>query len=106
MSDHSTETKVISLDFTIPWTYAETAYFLRMAEDTLRDRVKRGRDAPPRMKVGSSRQATVLFWPPSVLAWLHGHEVPSKPARRRGRPRKAQGMKEPRFGYESGLYSS
>lgn len=89
MSDHSTETKAISLDFNIPWTYAETAYFLRMAEDTLRDRVKRGRDAPPRMKVGSSRQATVLFWPPSVLAWLHGYEVPSKPARRRGRPRKS-----------------
>lgn len=91
MSDQNREKKVIVLDFTIPWTYAEAAYFLRMAEETLRDRVKRGRDVPPRMKNGHSRQATVLFWPPAVVAWLLGLEVPPRPrGRRRGRPRKGQ----------------
>ncbi len=89
------------LDFTIPWTYAECARFLRISEETLRDRVRRGKDAPPRLKIGDERQATVLFWPPAVVAWMTGHAVPASPpapadeqpasAERRGpgRPRKA-----------------
>lgn len=78
-----------SLDFSRPWTYAECAHFLRIAESTLRDRVKRGKGAPPRIKSSETRQGQVLFWPPSVVAWLTGQEI-GRPTRRPGRPRKAR----------------
>jgi len=82
------------LDFSIPWTYAECARFLRIEEITLRDWVKAG-NGPPRIKLSRTRQGMVLFWPASVQAWLLEREqgkpptpVPVTPTGRRGRPPK------------------
>lgn len=80
-----------SLDFNIPWTYAECARFLGIDENTLKDRVKRDRGAPPRIKLGG-QGAPVRFWPPDVLKWLRDQTVGGNPdddkPRGRGRPRK------------------
>lgn len=79
----------LPLDFSVLWTYAEAARYLRIAEATLRDRVKRG-GGPPRVKDGKSRQAPVRFRPEDVVAHAARHVVQPRNAKRRGRPRKVE----------------
>lgn len=79
----------LPLDFSVLWTYAEAARYLRISESTLRDRVKRG-GGPPRVKEGKSRQAHVRFRPEDVIAHAAGNVVLPRNAKRRGRPRKAE----------------
>jgi len=82
----SVPSKII-LDFSIPWTYAEAAYFLRIAEVTLRDKIKQKKPAPPRIKVGGGAKAPVLFWPQDVVDWLQSQKIPPDDPKP-GRPRK------------------
>lgn len=75
------------LDFSVLWTYAEAARYLRIAESTLRDRVRRG-GGPPRVKDGTSRQAPVRFRPEDIVAHAAGLVIQPRKGKRRGRPRK------------------
>lgn len=76
-----------SLDFSILWTYADAAHYLRIAEATLRDRVKRG-GGPPRIKDGMSRQSPVRFRPDDIVAYAAALVIKPRKGKKRGRPRK------------------